>query len=40
MIQALIFPKLPSAYEFVARSNLCEAYHKNLFTPKEAEVGR
>ena len=39
MIQALIFPKLPSAYEVVARSNLCEAY-KNLFTPKEAEVGR
>ena len=40
MIQTLIFPKLPSAYEVVAGSNLCEAYQKTLFAPKEAEVGR
>ena len=39
-IHTLIFPKLPSAYDVVAISNLCEAYHKTLFTPKEAKVGR
>ena len=40
MIQTLTFSILPSAYEVVKRSNLCGAYHKTLFTPKEAEIGR
>ena len=40
MIQTLIFPKLPSAYEVLTKSNLCSVYHKTLFTAKEAEIGR
>ena len=36
LIQFLIFPKLPGAYEVLTGSSACSAYHRTLFTPKEA----